>query len=374
MEKWKDMETDLLVYGCALSKVFAYKCAAGRQLLEHFGGLAALFAAGRKELAAVMPGGAKMIDQLLDPALLDWAAQEVEWAQTEGIRLLVIDQPGYPRRLAACEDAPLLLYCKGTVDLDAPRALAVVGTRKASWHGREACRRVVGALGDLAEKPLIVSGLALGIDGCAHLTALENGLATVAVLPCGLDEIYPRQHEELARRIAAHGALVSDFARGTAPVAFTFLRRNRIIAGLADATLLAESYRRGGGLITMQLASSYNRDTFAIPGRLSDASFEGNNRLIAKQEEVLVADEETIPVTLGWAEALCRQHRSPLLRPGDTPQQRTALQLLQQRGPLSVDAVAALMSIGVDAASVLLLELEMAGRVGGDGNNFFVSL
>jgi DNA processing protein len=124
----------------------------------------------------------------------------------------------------------------------------------------------------------------------------------------------------------------------------------------------------------MQLASSYNRDTFAIPGRLSDASFEGNNRLIAKQEAVLVADEETIPVTLGWAEALCRQHRSPLLRPGDTPQQRTALQLLQQRGPLSVDAVAALMSIGVDAASVLLLELEMTGRVGGDGNKFFVSL
>ena len=188
------------------------------------------------------------------------------------------------------------------------------------------------------------------------------------------DAAFRREFEERAEGIAAHGALVSDFARGTAPVAFTFLRRNRIIAGLADATLLAESYRRGGGLITMQLASSYNRDTFAIPGRLSDASFEGNNRLIAKQEAVLVADEETIPVTLGWAEALCRQHRSPLLRPGDTPQQRAALQLLQQRGPLSVDAVAALMSIGVDAASVLLLELEMAGRVGGDGNNFFVSL
>ena len=368
------MDTDLLVYGCALSKVFAYKCAAGRQLVEHFGGMAALFAAGRKGLAAAMPGGGNLVDQLVDPGLLEWAKREVDWALAQGIRLLVIDQPGYPRRLAACNDAPLLLYCQGTADLDAPRVLAVVGTRKASWHGREACRRVVGALGSLAEKPVIVSGMALGIDGCAHLTALENGMATIRVLPCGLDEIYPRQHAELARRIVDHGALVSDFARGTSPVAFTFLRRNRIIAGLADATLLAESYRRGGGLITMQLAASYNRDTFALPGRLSDASFEGCNRLIAKQEAVLVADEETLPVTLGWAEALRKPPRRPLLWPGDTPQLRTALQLLQQRGPLSADDLSLLMGIGPDRASVLLLELEMAGRVGADGSKFFVSL
>lgn len=370
----KDMDSDLFIYYCALSRVFAYKCAAGRQLLTRFGDPAALFAAGPKVLSSVMPGGRELVDRLFDPELLSWAAREVDWARREGIRLLAVDRPGYPRRLAACEDAPLLLYCKGPADLDAPRSLAVVGTRKASWHGRESCRRLVGALGGLHEKPLIVSGLALGIDGCAHASALENGLPTVAVLPCGLDEIYPRQHRELAARIAADGALVSDFACGTAPAPFTFLRRNRIIAGLADATLLAESYRRGGGLITLSLADSYNRDTFAVPGRLSDASFEGCNRAIARQEALLVADEYTIPAAMGWTGPVRRQRRDPLIRPGDSSECRTALRLLQERGPLSADELSLLLRVGADTAMVLLLGLQMEGRVALDGNKFCVSL
>ena len=213
------MEPDLSVYYCALSKVFAYRCAAGRRLLEHFGGPAAVFAARRKELLSVLPGAAAYVDHLLDPGLLAWAEREAAWARQAGIRLLGLGAPGYPRRLAACDDAPILLYCKGTADLDAPRSLAVVGTRKCSWNGRNACRKLIGALAALDPKPTIVSGLALGIDGCAHGAALESGLPTVAVLPCGLDEIYPRQHGELAGRIAENGALVSDFARGTAPVA-----------------------------------------------------------------------------------------------------------------------------------------------------------
>lgn len=368
------MDSDQLVYYCALSRVFAYRCAVGRQLLAHFGGPAALLAAGRDTLLKLVPRGGELIGRLLDPGLLKWAAREVGWALSEGIRLLAVDQPGYPRRLAACDDAPLLLYCKGPADLDAPAALAVVGTRKASWYGREACRRIVGALADLPERPLVVSGLALGIDGCAHAAALENGLPTVGVLPCGLDEIYPRQHTELARRIEAGGALVTDFARGTAPAAHTFLRRNRIIAGLADATVLAESYRRGGGLITLSLANAYNRDTFAVPGRLSDASFEGCNRAVARQEAVLVADGDTIPHSMGWLRC-GRTRRSPsLLRPGDTPQCRTALRLLQERGPLSADDLSDLMQIGADAASVLLLGLQLDGRAETDGNKFCVSL
>lgn len=368
------MDPDYSVYYCALSKVFAYKCAAGRRLLDHFGDPAAVFTASRAELLDVLPGGAVYIDHLLDSGLLAWAEQEVAWARAAGIRLLGLGAPGYPRRLAACDDAPLLLYCKGPADLDAPRALAVVGTRKCSWHGREACRRLVAALATLSEKPAIVSGLALGIDGCAHGTALENGLPTVAVLPCGLDEIYPRQHIDLAARIAECGALVSDFARGTAPVAFTFLRRNRIIAGLADATLLAESYRRGGGLITMSLAASYNRETFAVPGRLSDASFEGCNRLIAKQEAVLVADERTIPATMEWSGPVRSGGRAPLFRHDDPPRYRTALRLLREHAPLTPDDLSERMGIPVRDATVLLLELEMEGRTVADGNNFFLSL
>lgn len=368
------MDSDLFVYYCALGRVFADHCAVGRQLLAHFGGPAALFSAGREALLSLVPRGGELIGRLLDPKLLAWASREVEWAQREGIRLLAVDRPGYPARLAACEDAPLLLYCKGSAELDAPCALAVVGTRKATWSGRAACRCVIDTLAELPQKPLIVSGLALGIDGCAHAASLEKGLPTVGVLPCGIDAVYPRQHADLARRIAAHGALVSDFARGTPPVAYTFLRRNRIIAGLADATLLAESYRKGGGLITLSLANSYGRETFAVPGRLSDASFEGCNRSIAAQEAMLVSGGETIPLAMGWAGKLRLPQRAPLFRPDDTPQCREALRLLQERGPLSPDELSLLMRIGPDAAAVLLLGLHLDGRAETDGNKFCVSL
>ena len=368
------MESDFVVYACALSKVFAYKCAAGRRLMDAFGGVAEIFNARREELDAVLPGGGDLVSQLKDPALLEWAWQEVEWARSHGVRLLALGSPGYPRRLADCDDAPLLLYCSGKADPDAERVLAVVGTRKATWHGREACRSLLGALRELDPKPLIVSGMALGIDGCAHGAALENGLETVGVLPCGPDEIYPRQHRELALRILEHGALVTDFARGTAPAAFTFLRRNRIIAGLADATLLVESYRKGGGLITVSLANSYNRETFAVPGRISDVSFAGCNHLLSRQEATAVVDTDTIPLALGWMPALRGPAPKPLYRPGDPPRLREALRLLQERAPLTADELATLMQIEGREASVLLLELEMEGRAVADGSNFFLTL
>ena len=368
------MESELAVYACALSKVFAYKCAAGRRLMDTFGGAAGIFNARREQLAAVLRGGETYVSQLTDPALLEWARKEVTWAGSHGIRLLAPGRPGYPRRLAECDDAPLLLYCSGTADLNAERVLAVVGTRKATWHGREACRSLLGALRDLDPKPLIVSGLALGIDGCAHGAALENDLETASVLPCGPDEIYPRQHRELARNLLEQGALVTDFPRETAPAAFTFLRRNRIIAGLADATLVVESYRKGGSLITASLASSYNRDVFAVPGRLSDASCEGCNRLIAAQEAVLVPDEEALPLALGWLKARREKRRQPLVCPGDPPLRRELLRLLDARAPATVEELVFWTGLPAQEISVALLELELAGRVVADGAKFYVSL
>lgn len=368
------MDSDLRVYHCALNKVFAYKCAVGRQLMEALGGAAGVFAARRDELAALLHHADAYISQLTDPSLLEWARREVEWAGSYGIRLLCLGLPGYPRRLADCPDAPLLLYCKGSADLDASRILAVVGTRKASWAGREACRRIVERLFDLEEKPVIVSGLALGIDGCAHAAALSAGLPTVGVLPCGLDEIYPRQHRELARSMLEGGALVTDFARATAPAAFTFLRRNRIIAALADATLVVESYRKGGSLLTASLAASYNRDVFAVPGRQSDASFEGCNRLIASQEAVLVPDEDALPLALGWLRVRQERRRQTLLRPDDPPLRRELLRILADRAPATMEELSFWTGLPAREISVELLELELAGRVVADGAKFCVSL
>ena len=368
------MDSDLAVYHCALNKVFAYKCAAGRQLMEAFGGAAGVFAARRDELAAVLHHADAFIDQMLAPSLLEWARSEVEWAGHYGIRLLCLGRDGYPRRLAECPDAPLALFCKGAADLDAPRILAVVGTRKASWSGRETCRHIVERLSELDGKPTIVSGLALGIDGCAHAAALSAGLPTVGVLPCGLDEIYPRQHRELAKSMLEQGALVTDFPRATAPAAFTFLRRNRIIAGLADATLVVESYRKGGSLLTASLAASYNRDVFAVPGRVSDVSYEGCNRLIAAQEAALVPDEDALPLALGWLRARPARQRPSLVRPDDPPVRRELLRILADRAPASMEELALWTGLPARELSVELLELELAGRVVADGAKFCVSL
>ena len=356
------MESDDCIYTCALGKVFAYRCSDGRRLIDAFGSPSSVFSAGRSELRAVMHNADVFVELLCDPALLDWACDEVSWAADNGVGLFPYYDRRYPRRLAECEDAPLLLYCKGGADLNTSRALSVVGTRKSSWYGRDSCRRIISRLGALEEKPLIVSGLALGIDGCAHKAALEAGLPTVAVLPGGIDEIYPRQHLELAERIAAEGALVTDFARRTAPAAFTFVRRNRIIAGMSDATLLVESYARGGGLITVSLAESYGREVFAVPGRLSDYSFEGCHDAIRKNTAQIVAGHDTVPVAMGWMQDGARSRKKA--HPGGrdlSPLKKDIVRLISERASLSADEVSVLL--GQDIRDVLssLSELEVEG-------------
>ena len=364
----KRMEFDELVGLCAISKVFAYKCAVGRQLMEAFGGASGVFRAPRTALREALHHADDYVDVLCDPELLEWARTEVEWATAHGVELLPLGSSRYPFRLAQCDDAPLLLYYKGNVDLNAPHILAVVGTRKATWYGRTMCRKVVERLADLPVRPLIVSGLALGIDGTAHLAALEAGLQTVGVMPTGLDDIYPRQHRELAARIIEHGALVTDFARLTAPAALTFIRRNRLIAGMADATLLAESFRKGGGLITVSLAESYGREVFAVPGRLTDPSFAGCHDVIRRNVAQIVTDADSIPLAMGWL-PVKKGRRTSTVRPEDSALERTLLALLGERGSLTADELAGLTGQDASAVSVALFELEVEGRVAAEFGN-----
>ena len=366
------MENDTLSCLCALSKVFAYKCAAGRRLIELFGGPEAVFGATRENLKAALVYD-EFVAQILDPTLLAWARTEVAWAEDNGIELMPYTSTRYPRRLAECDDAPLILYYKGSVDLNPQRALAVVGTRKATWYGRESCRKIVSCLADLSERPMIVSGLALGIDGCAHGAALEAGLPTVGVLPNGLDDIYPRQHRELAARIVAQGALVTDFPRQTAPVAHTFIRRNRLIAGMADATLLAESFAKGGGLITVSLADSYGREVFAVPGRLTDSSFEGCNAVIRSQVAQIVTDADCLPLAMGWTTRRTARGKTGT-NSEDSPVKRAVLRFLGERGSLTADELARLSGYDASSISVALFELEVEGRAAAEFGNRYARI
>ena len=365
------MEYDFLVYQTALSKVFSLKCGAGLRLLEMYPDISEIFKLDRAQLEAVLGKADYYINAILNPSTLRWAASEVDWAKEHGISLLPFGDERYPHRLRECPDAPLMLYCSGTAALNAERVLAVVGTRRATYYGRETCRKIVERVAENPVKPLIVSGLALGIDGTAHMAALDSGLPTVAVLPCGIDEIYPQRHRELALRIMDRGALVTDFARGTAPVALTFVRRNRIIAGMADAVLLAESFVPGGGLITVSLARSYDREVFAVPGRITDPSFKGCNQMIAKNMASVVDNIDAVEKGMGWGVEQRRRSERTLFQTDDSPLKKQIINSLSDRSPMTADDLSDSLAIDVRDLSVALLELELDGRIRNSGGGAY---
>ena len=289
---------------CALNTIFGFEPRTGHALVRAAGSAAALFSP--HELgASLFPGASRHFPQLTREALDD-ADRTLERLGSRGMRFLAWPDAAYPALLRECEDPPLGLYLRSDT---APEALfppdriflAVVGTRDFTPYGNEWCQKIVSTLAGTAEKPVIVSGLALGTDGTAHRTALECGLSTVAVMATGIDAVYPPRHGALADRIASApgSALVTDYPPGTAPLASHFLRRNRIIAGLCRAVILTESKLRGGGMTTARLAASYNRDVLVLPGRADDLRSAGCNRLIRDKVAEPVTDTDGLAAQLG---------------------------------------------------------------------------
>ena len=234
-------------------------------------------------------------------------ASAAEWASLEasGCRFVNIGTPGYPPLLAECPDAPVGLYIRSATPPEqlwtGMRSVSVVGTRDISPYGKDWTERIVKALSLAKHKPMIVSGFAIGVDITAHLAALAFGLPTAAVIPVGIDSIYPWRHRHVAELLAGTPgcAIVTDFPPGTQPAAFNFLRRNRIIAGMSECTILAESKAKGGGTMTARLAASYGRDLYCLPGRIDDVRSAGCNRLIAEKLAEPIPDLESLPAQMG---------------------------------------------------------------------------
>ncbi|MBR6183536.1 MAG: DNA-protecting protein DprA [Bacteroidales bacterium] len=293
-----------LVSAIALNAIFGNAPKFSHRLIDALGSAGAVFDLSPEERLALF-GPHNPRAALIGPAALDAAQAEFERLSAQGCQFLDIFAEGYPDALRECPDAPLLLYVRSDTpagELFGSRpAVAVVGTRDQSSYGRECCRRIVKALSEAPAKPMIVSGLALGVDITAHAAALEGGLVTVGVSPVGIDDVYPRRHAPFVERMCHTPgcALVTDYPPGTIPSAFNFLRRNRIIAGLAGATVLIESRLKGGGMITARLAAGYGRDVFAVPGRIDDLRSQGCNQLLREQVAAPVAVPETLPAALG---------------------------------------------------------------------------
>lgn len=297
---------------CALNRIFGFEPKVGLALISHLGSASKVFSLSEEDLTSLMGPYSKYKASICARAVEE-ASKELTYLSGIGVSFCGITDPHYPSLLKECEDPPVGLYIKSNSpisELWPEERISVVGTRDISSYGREWCSRIVNSLAAAPERPAIVSGLALGVDIEAHRTALDNGLPTIAVLPTGPDSIYPYRHRIHAERIvsAPHSALITDYPPGTAPLAIHFLRRNRIIAGLSKATILIESKIKGGGMMTCRLAFSYNRDVYALPGRIDDTRSQGCNELIRQKIAEPIVSAASLVESLGLSYRKHREH------------------------------------------------------------------
>lgn len=336
-----------------------------RLLVEQYGSARAVFNADRRELAAVPRVGHALLEGMASGEAIDRARCEVAFMEAHRIRPLVYRTEGYPRRLAECPDAPLVLFYRGDADLDAPRVVSIVGTRRATTYGRDMTARLVADLASALPGAVVISGLAIGIDAAAHKAALAEHAPTVGVLAHGLDRIYPAVHRPLAARMLGEGGgLITEYFTTTEPERGNFLARNRIIAGLADATVVVESADRGGALVTASIAIDYDRDVFAVPGRVGDRFSEGCNRFIRTNKAALITSTDDLITMMNWGDTTPARHvqrELPFVADG-SPRSRI-LEHLRTRGSSTATDMAQALTTTVAALAEELLMLEMDGVV-----------
>ncbi len=354
---------DEITLRCAMAKAFLYKPQIVCSLLDKYGSAQQIY----KERESLVPSVGELLQDAFSAHNLRWAEDEIQWCLQKGIRLIFYRDSGYPPLLQECRDAPFMLYFKGSADLAAPRSISVVGTRLASSYGKECCNRIMEHLAPFS--PLVVSGLAYGIDIESHKAAMEHNLPTVAVLPNGIDVIYPSRHRSVAVQMLSKGGILTEFPRGTPPHRMNFIKRNRIIAAISQALVVVESRVKGGSMITAEFANGYNREIFAIPGRITDPNSFGCNYLIAKNVAAIYSSAATIPSALGWNDGIFSETvLQPQLFSHDVAGKEKILLSLRSGKPMGVEFIAASCGMDWGDVSFLLLQLELEGKVSATEN------
>lgn len=352
-----------LLYQIALTLLPGVGDVNARKLVSYTGSPEAVFSETRTSLLRIPGIGSLTIDQMIkNRNVLDRAAREVEFIRKYKVDAVFYTSKTYPERLKHCADSPVLIYSLGNADLNAPRIVSIVGTRRATEYGKDICRKLVNGMSEMGV--LIISGLAYGIDTCAHKSALDEGLKTVGVLAHGLDRVYPSLNSLLAERMLLNGGLVTEFTSETNPDRENFPKRNRVIAGLADATIVIEAGFKGGALITADIANSYNRDVFAVPGRIGDPASEGCNNLIKTNRAALVQSAKDIKYIMGWDEKETK--------PGSTQtrlfvqldsDQEAIVKVFNENGDCSLDKLCLTTGMQTSKVAAALLALEFEGMV-----------
>ena len=350
----------------ALTYVQGLGVALFRQMVETAGSASEIFA-NLSSLPDILPGASPRLKFLLsDPEAFRRAEEELEFADAHGIDVICYNDDSYPYRLKECDDAPIVLYGKGNYNLNAEHIVSVIGTRKATVYGKDMCEKFVKELSELMPGTLVVSGLAYGIDVCAHRTSLSVSLPTVGVLAHGLDRIYPSLHRDTAKAMLDNGGLLTEFMSRTAPLPANFVRRNRIVAGISDATVVIESAAKGGSLITASIARSYNRDCFAYPGKTTDANSAGCNTLIAKNRAALITSAADFVEAMNWEPQATRKNKPAQLQLFSdlSPEEELLMNYLAKFPEgVQVNRMVVDTDIPVNRLMTILFELEMKGAV-----------
>lgn len=351
-----------LLHQIALTLIPGVGIINARNLLSYCGSAEEVFNSKQSSLTNIPGIGTKTAAAIRHHAGFERAEKEIRFIEKYKIKTYFISDKIYPARLKNCADAPLLLYFKGDADLNAAKVISVVGTRNATDYGKELCRQLIADL--QVHNPLIVSGLAYGIDSMVHKECIKNKVHTVGVLGHGLDRIYPALHRSLAEKMLACGGLLTEFPSETNPDRENFPKRNRIIAGLADATIVIEASIKGGALITAELANSYNRDVFAYPGRLHDEFSAGCNFLIKTNRANLISGVADLEYLLGWTEIKAKQNKPQLsLMLNLTADEKKIADLLNENGGLAIDELAIHSQMAQSKLAVTILGMEMQGIV-----------
>lgn len=334
--------------------------ATAKNLLAYCGNAENVFSATEKQLLKIPGIGGKTVEAILGTNALKRAEEELDFVQKHGIEVLFFSDENYPKRLKNCFDSPILLYFKGNANLNQQRIVSVVGTRNATPYGKALCQQLVEVLEPY--NALVVSGLAYGIDIAVHKECISNNVQTIGVLGHGLDRLYPKLHKSIAQNMVLNGGLLTEFPILTNPDRQNFPQRNRIIAGISDVTVIVEASKKGGALITAEIANSYNRDVYAFPGRTNDAFSEGCNFLIKTNRAGLINNAKDLIYYLGWDEQVVTKKPQISLHLDLTANEQKVVDILL-KGQKAIDELAIELNIQQSKLAIVVLTLEMQGII-----------
>ncbi|RYZ30704.1 MAG: DNA-protecting protein DprA [Chitinophagaceae bacterium] len=351
-----------LFYQLALTLVPNIGDVQAKILVQHFGQASDVFKVKKSQLEKIEGIGEIKASSIKHFNDFHLAEKEMTFIEKYKIRTLFLTDEDYPKRLLNCYDSPTLLFYKGTTDLNASRIVAIVGTRSNTDYGKAFTEKLVKELAD--QNIVVISGLAYGIDAIAHKASLKNKLPTIGVVGHGFSKIYPAAHAELAKEmIAAGGGILTEFFHDVKPDKHNFPLRNRIVAGISDATVIVESTTKGGSMITAKLADAYNRDVFAVPGRTTDKVSAGCNHLIKYNKAVLLTDADELLEVLGWKEKKVKPKRQRVLFIDLTTEEQIVIKILLEKEAAHIDEINPASGLSSSAVAAAILNLELQGIV-----------